>query len=94
MKLWSAKLHLEKPNLLLVEPRKRWGSASASGAVRINWRITQAPRTFADYVVLHELVHLRYPDHTRAFWAALGRVMPDYERRKEHLRKLSSLLEW
>jgi predicted metal-dependent hydrolase len=47
-----------------------------------------------DYVISHELVHLLHPDHTRDFWATLGRVMPDYERRRERLRVLGRAMVW
>jgi predicted metal-dependent hydrolase len=93
-KLWSRKLDLPAPEIILAEPRKRWGSASASGTVRINWRIIQAPLALVDYVVLHELAHVRHRNHTREFWAAMGRVMPDYEARKGRLRDLGSSLLW
>jgi hypothetical protein len=93
-RVWSKKLDLGLPKLLLVEPRKRWGSASVSGTVRINWRIIQAPLSLVDYVVLHELAHLHHPNHTRAFWATVGRVMPDYEQRKSRLRAVGPGLEW
>lgn len=91
---WAGKLELGSPETVLAEPRKRWGSASPSGTVRINWRIIQGPLSLVDYVVAHELTHLRHPDHTRAFWAALGRVMPDYDMRKTRLRSLGPQLEW
>ncbi len=91
---WAGKLGLESPETLLTEPRKRWGSTSASGVVRINWRIIQAPLYLVDYVVVHELVHLRHPNHTREFWASLGRMMPDYEQRKAKLCSLGVRLEW
>jgi predicted metal-dependent hydrolase len=94
VKLWAGKLHVKEPKLLLVEPRKRWGSASASGTVRLNWRIIQAPLSLVDYVVVHELVHLEHANHTSEFWAAIGRVMPDYEDRKTRLRHLGPQLEW
>lgn len=94
VKLWAGKLHLTEPELLLVEPRKRWGSASASGTVRLNWRIIQAPLTLVDYVVLHELMHLLHPNHTADFWAAIGHVMPDYEERKNRLRNVGPQLDW
>ncbi len=51
-------------------------------------RIIQAPASLVDYVVAHELTHLRHPDHTPKFWRALERVMPDYEKRKTDLRNL------
>ena len=47
-----------------------------------------------DYVVVHELVHLRHRGHGRDYWQAVGRVMPDYERRREELRKCGFALAW
>lgn len=91
---WADKLDVKAPEVLLAEPRKRWGSASSSGTVRINWRIIQAPLSLVDYVVAHELTHLRHPDHTPEFWRALERVMPDYEKRKTDLRHLGPILNW
>lgn len=91
---WAAKLDVNVPEMLLSEPRTRWGSASSSGALRINWRIIQASNSLVDYVVAHELTHLRHPDHTPGFWACLGRTMPDYEQRKQRLRTIGPALEW
>lgn len=91
---WAGKLDVKAPEMLLVEPRKRWGSASSSGTVRINWRIIQAPLSLVDYVVAHELTHLRHPDHTPDFWRALERVMSDYEKRKVALRAIGPCLDW
>jgi predicted metal-dependent hydrolase len=91
---WAKRIGLACPEVVLAEPRKRWGSASSSRTLRFNWRIIQAPISVVDYVIVHELMHLRHPNHTRAFWASLGRVMPDYERRKARLRELGARLEW
>jgi predicted metal-dependent hydrolase len=91
---WADKLDVPVPEVILVEPRKRWGSASSSGTVRINWRIIQAPISLVDYVVAHDLTHLRHPDHTPDFWRSLERVMPDYEKRKAALRTLGPCLDW
>ncbi|MBN2575784.1 MAG: M48 family metallopeptidase [Deltaproteobacteria bacterium] len=52
------------------------------------------PVALVDYVVAHELVHLSHEDHSRAFWAALGRVMPDHEERKRRLRAMGPRLVW
>ena len=81
----DAKVGLPVPNIVVAEPAKRWGSVAKNGAVRVNWRVLQCPVSLVDYVVAHELVHLLHEDHSRAFWATLGRVMPDYEERKERL---------
>jgi len=93
-KQWAKKLGLEAPRLLVSEPRKRWGSASKDGSLRINWRVIQAPTTLVDYVLVHELAHLIHEDHSREFWATVGRVLPDYEERKARLRELGPKLVW
>jgi hypothetical protein len=91
-RVWSKRVGVDFA-LALTQPRKRWGSASP-GVVRINWRTIQAPVPLIDYVVLHEITHLRHPNHTRAFWAALGRIMPDYDSRKARLRTLGQTFDW
>jgi predicted metal-dependent hydrolase len=91
---WAEKLGLSLSRVIVTEQRKRWGSASASGAIRLNWRIIQAPMSLVDYVIVHELMHLRHPDHTPAFWGALERVIADYETRKLRLRSLGPQMEW
>lgn len=78
-------LRLEKPSLIVRKQRKRWGSCDANGVLRINWRIVQAPIALIEYVLAHELTHLQHPKHGREFWAALGRMMPDYEARRARL---------
>lgn len=92
--LWAAQLGLPAPAVLVRAQQKRWGSCDARGVVRFNWRVIQAPMPLVDYVVAHELVHLRHADHTREFWATLGRAMPDYEARREALRAMGGRLEW
>jgi predicted metal-dependent hydrolase len=57
-------------------------------------RTIQASPTLLDYVVVHELVHIEHPNHTRHFWAALGRAMPDYDARRARLRAIGPELEW
>lgn len=67
------------------EMKQRWGSAGANGRLSFNWRIVMAPKRLLEYVVAHELCHLRYPDHSRDFWRLLERTIPDYERRRVQL---------
>ncbi|MBY0401926.1 M48 family metallopeptidase [Myxococcota bacterium] len=94
VKVWAGKIGVEPREILIRDQRKRWGSADAEGRIRINWRIIQASTRLLDYVVAHELVHLKYPDHTRAFWADLGQLMGDYEGRREELRRLGREISW
>ncbi len=90
---WVAAAGVSPPSVLVADQAKRWGSCS-NGTLRFNWRILQAPRTLVDYVLAHEVVHLRFEHHDAAFWAALGRIMPDYEARKARLRALGAELSW
>ena len=66
--------------------RTRWGSASADGRIRLNWRLMHLKPALIDYVVVHELSHLKVMDHSPSFWDEVGRVLPDYVRRRDELR--------
>jgi predicted metal-dependent hydrolase len=65
----------------------RWASCSPSGALAFHWKCLMAPQTIIDYIVVHELCHFHYRDHTDAFWNEIDKVMQDYRERKEWLRK-------
>jgi len=90
---WGEKLGVVVEGVRITEQAKRWGSYS-SGVLRFNWRIIQAPRTLVDYVLAHEVVHIVHEHHGRAFWATLGRLMPDYEVKKDRLKELGPSLIW
>jgi len=94
VQVWGDRLNVHWSNVLVRDQRARWGSADTKGNLRFNWRIVQAPTRLLDYVVAHELVHLLHADHTREFWATLGRVMPDYEIRREKLRQAGRAMVW
>ena len=64
----------------------RWGSASANGAIRLNWRLVHHKLEVIDYVVAHELSHLRVMDHSPRFWETVQSVMPDYAQRRRVLK--------
>jgi predicted metal-dependent hydrolase len=72
----------------------RWGSCGNRGAVLLNWRLLQLPVRLADYVICHELVHLREPHHGPAFWALLECVQPDWRERKQELAERVQTLYW
>lgn len=65
----------------------RWGSCSADGTLNFHWRTMQLPPSIIEYVVVHELVHIKVPNHSEKFWKMLGSVMPDYESRKAWLKQ-------
>ena len=91
---WAGKIGVSVPQVVVRDQRKRWASCDKAGIIRFNWRIIQAPTRLVDYVVAHELVHLVHADHTAAFWKRLGKIMPDYEIRRERLREMGRGMEW
>ena len=66
----------------LSNARSRWGSCHASGRISLNWRLIHMPRHLIDYVVVHELAHLREMNHSPRFWKLLERLCPNTERAK------------
>ncbi len=83
---FTLKLQEEPTKIKIKDQQQRWGSCTANGQVLINWRILLAPVSIIDYVLAHELAHLKYMDHSQAFWDTLGMLIADYEERKEWLR--------
>ena len=78
--------------VLVRDQRTRWGSCSPTGVLRFNWRVVMAPPALIDYVIVHELVHLRVRTHGPAYWAQVGRVVPDHRERRLRLRELGPQL--
>jgi predicted metal-dependent hydrolase len=73
-------------SLALTNANTRWGSAKADGSIRLHWRLMQFSPEVIDYVVAHELSHLRELNHSPRFWAIVASVMPDYEARQKELK--------
>lgn len=66
---------------------RRWGSCTAQGNIRLNWRLIQAPHEVIDYVITHELAHLRHMNHSSAFWAQVEQWCPDWQQHRNWLKK-------
>ncbi len=78
-------LELPAPRVFLSNARTRWGSCSADAEIRLNWRLLQAHPHVIDYVVAHEVAHLRVLSHSTRFWRLVERLYPDYESAKAEL---------
>lgn len=78
--------------LRVVNQAKRWASCSKNGDIRCNWRLSMMPMPVLEYIVVHELCHLRTHDHSERFWRILKSVLPDYQRRREWLRREGAAL--
>lgn len=72
--------------------RTRWGSCSSSGTLSFTYRLMMAPPQVVDYVVVHELVHTQVKNHSRVFWQQVATILPDYQTRRDWLKKNGRLL--
>lgn len=69
------------------DQRSRWGSCSRRGTVSLNWRLVQMPPAVRDYVIWHELMHLREMNHSARFWRLMAEVCPDFAQARRWLRQ-------
>ena len=88
----AARLEVHPDSLDVADLGHKWGAATAAGRLRIHWATLQLRPGLVDYVIAHELAHLREPHHGPAFWRLLARVMPDYEQRKSELAAIGPTL--
>jgi predicted metal-dependent hydrolase len=84
--LFATRLGVRVRRIGLSSATTRWGSASADGSIRLHWRLVHFALPVIDYVVTHELAHLREMNHSPAFWDVVRSVMPDYEKALGTLR--------
>jgi predicted metal-dependent hydrolase len=81
----AARIDVRYTRIAIRDTRSRWGSCSATGALSFTWRLALAPRAILDYVVVHELCHLRHHNHSRRFWSLLERMRPAYREEERWL---------
>ncbi|MDE2028399.1 MAG: M48 family metallopeptidase [Candidatus Omnitrophica bacterium] len=72
----------------------RWGSCGYNDSLNFSWRLIMAPPSVVDYVVIHELAHLKQKNHSRRFWAEVSLMMPDYRKEEAWLKENHHLLLW
>lgn len=83
---YESLLGVEANSIQLRTQHKRWGSCTPEGNIYINWRIVMAPVRVIDYIIVHELAHIRVPEHNQEFWNLVRSILPHYEEDKEWLR--------
>jgi len=93
VKKYSKKIGVKYTKILVKNQKKRWGSVSKKGTINFNQNLIRAPSKIVDYIVAHEVCHLKIPNHSSNYWKLLGIIMPDYEEKKEWLRINRVLLE-
>jgi len=83
---FAAVVGVAPPPLTVKDMRSRWGSCSAKGRVSLHWGLVLLDPALLDYVVVHELCHLRELNHGPAFWRRVAAVLPDWRERRKRLR--------
>lgn len=89
---FAAILNVRPARLTIRDTRSRWGSCSSRGGVNFSWRLILAPPPILDYVVIHELAHLRELNHSPRFWAILAEHCPDYPLHQSWLKEHGATL--
>ena len=85
--LFAQQYGFQYKGIRITSARTRWGSCSAVGALSFSWRLIQAPLAVVDYVVIHELVHTVFHNHSKKFWQRLGMILPEYQEHRRWLRE-------
>jgi predicted metal-dependent hydrolase len=80
---------MEVKRVVVRNQKTRWGSCSHNGTISLNWRLVQLPDAVRDYIIIHELMHLRQLNHSPRFWAEVEKVCPDYRTAEDWLKKNS-----
>ena len=84
---------LKTNDVRITSARTRWGSCSGKGNLNFTYRLCMAPLSVVAYVVVHELAHLKVHNHSRAFWAEVGRMLPDYQKPRTWLKQQGAQLK-
>lgn len=79
--------------LAITGARTRWGSCGVRGSLNFTWRLVMAPETVIDYVIVHELAHMRIRNHSKQFWDLVESMMPEYRQARAWLKQNGHLLE-
>jgi predicted metal-dependent hydrolase len=85
VRTWSKRMGLEVNRITLRTMYRKWGSCSGRGNITLNTALYYVPPRLAEYVVVHELAHLKVFDHSPQFWALVGQYLPDYAEREREL---------
>ena len=89
---YAAKMGVEPTNVKINGAKTRWGSFSAKKSMNFSWRLMMADDDVINYVVVHELAHLKEMNHSPRFWAVVADILPDYKQRQARLKTLQKRL--
>lgn len=93
VEMWRKRIGLtESPEILIRDQRQRWGSCAPDGTLRFNWRVVMLAPDLMEYVVAHELAHLKVSSHSVEYWDLLSGLLSDAQLRRRKIREAGSLL--
>lgn len=90
---WAKRMGVDYASLTVNSAKTRWGSCSGKNDLRYSFRLLYTPMLIIDYVVVHELAHIRHKNHSRAFWAEVEKFIPDWKIRRAWLKRNRALME-
>jgi predicted metal-dependent hydrolase len=85
---FSKKMNVSPTGIRITSAKTRWGSCSGKNSVNFSWKIIMAEKETIDYVVVHELAHIKQHNHSPKFWKIVEDIIPDYKKQKEKLKIL------
>ena len=83
---YSINSNLSPKKVLLSNAKNKWGSCNSRAEVRFNWRLILSTEHIVDYVICHELSHLKFMNHSQQFWGLVGEIFPDYKEAQRQLK--------
>lgn len=86
IQVWSEMMQLHPSAVRFKNQSTRWGSCTSKGVININWRLVGAPLHVIDYILVHELAHLKHLNHSKSFWEIVASIYPDYKKAEKWLR--------
>lgn len=89
---WSGRLPFNPAKLTIRNQKTKWGSCSARGAISLNWRLVKCPLWITDYIIIHELCHLKHLNHSPAFWYTVASYYPHIKEAKAWIREHSDVI--
>jgi predicted metal-dependent hydrolase len=93
VEFFARKYGFQVEKIRISSARTRWGSCSARGTLSFTWRLVMAPLEVIDYVVVHELCHLKELNHSKSFWAQVGEILPEYKLCRQWLKQNGAKLQ-
>lgn len=81
----ASKIGVQPSKIVIKKLKNRWGSSTKNGVINLNIALAKAPSKVADYIIIHELCHLKVREHSRRYWSLVNKFMPDYKSKIEWL---------